>query len=195
LAALAASFGLGFLSGAKRKPPPVTFHDMIVNHPYDLVGLITPDDIRVRSLAGTLETPENAFAFVRDRIANDTSVPALPAGDILVEGRASCLGKAVLLCSLYRAMGMPSSEVRAVTGEIEYPYGIVDHAWVEIEHDGICIQQDATNLLGTFGFDQFRGSDYTRTFIRKEGYTFNDTGFAVVSRLNQMKGTGHPPMR
>jgi len=33
---------------------------------------------------------------------------------------------------------------------------------------------------------------YTDAFIRRESYTFNDKGFAIISRLNMMRGSGHP---
>jgi len=34
--------------------------------------------------------------------------------------------------------------------------------------------------------------NYTKAFIRREKYAFNDKGFAVISRLNMMKDSGHP---
>jgi hypothetical protein len=185
-------FCCGFYAGIKKPPRDVSFHDMIINHPHDLSTLITPKDKRIRALAAELQTPEQAYAYVRDRIGNDPAMPAIPAGDILAAGRASCLGKAVLLCSLCRALGMPKENIRVVTGEVESQEGIIDHAWVEMEHQGECYQLDASNLLGIFMFQQFRGTTFTRTFIRKEGYTFNDRHFAIVSRLNQMKGMAHP---
>ena len=192
LVAIVIAFSCGYIAGVRKKPTVGSFHDMLVNHPKELHSLITPRDKRVRALAAELKTPENAFVYVRDRIANDPAMTALPAGEILAKGQASCLGKAVLLCSLYRAMGVPSADVRVVTGEVNYPYGIVDHAWVEMEYNGSCIQQDATDLLGNFEFDQFRAMDFTRTYIRKEGYAFNDRHFAIISRLNMLKDTGHP---
>ena len=186
-------FGAGFLAGASRKPAQASFHDLMVNHPRDLSALITPKDKRVRALASELQTPENAYAYVRDRVGNDPSLATPPAGDIIAEGQASCLGKAVLLCSLYRAMGIPSSDVRVVTGELGYPGSIIEHVWVDMEYNGMDLQQDATNLLGHFHFEQFRGMEYARTFMRREGYAFNDVSFAVVSQLNLLKGMGHPP--
>lgn len=33
---------------------------------------------------------------------------------------------------------------------------------------------------------------YTNAFIKREGYVFNDRSFAIVSRLNMMKGSNHP---
>ncbi|GEM_PF-2699336 len=185
------TFIAGFSLGS-RKPAAVPFHDMIVNHPREMSALVEPADRRIVALAATLKTPENAYLYVRDRIDFDPSLPSLPAGEILSEGRGSCLGKALLLCSIYRALGVKPSEVRIVTGEVDAIGGIVDHAWVEMEYSGRCLQQDATSLLGKFSFDQFRGMAYTDAFIKEEGYVFNDKGFAVVSRLNMMKGGGHP---
>jgi hypothetical protein len=132
---------------------------------------------------------------VRDRVGNDAALPALPAGEMIEEGRASCLGKAVLLCSLYRAMGIPSSDVRVVTGELDYPGSVIEHAWIDMEYNGVNLQQDATNFLGLFSFDEFRNMDYARSFMRREGYAFNDVSFAVVSQLNLLKGMGHPPVQ
>ncbi len=191
----AIAFICGYSAAGLKKPPAGAFHDMIVNYPRDLQTLVTPDDRTLRALAADLETPENAFAYVRDRIAFDPSLPALPAGQIISERRASCLGKAILLCSLYRAMGFPPQDVRIVTGEVDYSGSVVDHAWVEIEYYGVCLQQDASGFLGLFAFDHFHGQEYTRSFIRRESYVFNDRHFAVVSQLNLIKGMGHPPVQ
>lgn len=184
-----------FLAGyalGDRDPLPTTFHDMIVNHADGFSALVTPDDRRVKALARELKTPQNAYLYLRDSVAFDPSLPVRPAGEIAEEKRASCLGKAVLLCSLYLAMGLSSAEVRVVTGEVEAGQGILDHAWVELEYQGRCLQQDSTDLLGRFSFDQFQEMAYTNAFIRRESYAFNDKGLAIVSRLNMMKGSGHP---
>jgi hypothetical protein len=192
--AITVAFCCGFFAGSRKKPAPVSFHDMIVEHPHSLSGLVTPKNWRVRELADELKTPENAYAYVRDRIAFDPSLPALPAGSIITEKKASCMGKAALLCSLYRAMGVPADKVRIVTGEVVGPPGsIIDHAWVYLDYNGKCLQQDTTSLLGTFTFDQFQGTAYTNAFIQEEGYAFNDKGFALISRLNMMKGAGGHP--
>jgi transglutaminase-like putative cysteine protease len=194
-AAILFAFGLGVVAGRLWEPAPATFHDIMMSDPDDLPELITPGDGRVRSLAQKLQTPENAYVYVRDKIRFDPSLPALPAGDIIAEGKASCLGKAIVLCSLYRAMGIPATDVRVVTGELSYPGSIIDHAWVDMEYQGECIQQDTTDLIGIFRFDEFKGTEYTRSFVRKEAYVFNDRDFAIISRLNMMKGSGHPPMQ
>jgi len=186
---------LVFMSGyslGSKEPVSATFHEMIVSRPEEMSSLIDPDDNRIESIASQLKTPRSAYDYVRDRIAFDPSLPAVAAGQTLAEGRGSCLGKAVLLCSLYRAMGMKPADVRVVTGEVDAVGGEVDHAWVELEYEGGCLQQDATDMLGRFSFDQFRGMAYTNAFIKREGYVFNDRSFAIVSRLNIMKGSGHP---
>lgn len=190
LAVIPAAFIGGYVLGDR--DPDVSFHDMIVNHPQQMTALIDYRDRRITNLAAELKTAENAFAYVRDRIAFDPALPSQSAGEILSQGKGSCLGKAVLLCSLYRAIGMPADEVRIVTGEVDAIGGPIDHAWVELEHRGVCLQQDTTDLLGAFDFGQFRGMAYSRAFIRREGYVFNDRRFAVVSRLNMLKDSGHP---
>lgn len=189
------SFCCGFAVSSLRKRPPLSFHDVIVNNPFELSALITPKDGRIKALAAELKTPENAYRYVQEHIVNDAADPAAPAGDILAAGKASCLGKAILLCSLYRAMGIPAADVRVVAGEVDIPGRIVDHAWLEMEYKGRCIQQDTTNVLGAFAFDQFKNTTYTEVFIRDEEYVFNDKQFAIVSQLNRMKGMGHPPMQ
>ncbi len=72
---------VAFLCGFVQPPQEAgcrAFHDMIVNYPRDLQSLVTPNDKTLRTLAVDLETPENAFAYVRDRIIYDPSLPALP---------------------------------------------------------------------------------------------------------------------
>lgn len=193
LVTVAVSFCFGFAAGRIERNPPLSFHNMIVNNPVGLTRLITPQDKRIMSLAAELKTPENAYKYVQEQIENDAADPAAPAGEILVSGKASCLGKAILLCTLYRAMGMPASDVRVVAGEVDIPGRIVDHAWLEMEYKGRCIQQDVSNVLGTFAFDQFNESTYVQVFIRDEEFVFNDKQFAIVSQLNRMMGMGHPP--
>ena len=188
-------FSSGFAAGKFKKHPALSFHDVIVSNPFELSRLITPKDKRVKALAAELKTPENAYRYVQEHITNDAADPAVPAGEILERGKASCLGKAILLCSLYRAMGVPASAVRVVAGEVDVPGSIIDHAWLEMEFNGSCIQQDTSNVLGSFSFRQFTGTNYTQVFIRDEEFVFNDKQFAIVSQLNKMKGMGHPPIQ
>lgn len=191
-ALLVFAFGCGYITGKGGWPVSISFHDMLVNNPREFTSLITPFDKRIRSLADSLGSYESAYIYVRDRIENDPSVAALPAGDIIAEGRASCFGKAIVLCSLYRALGKPASDVRVVIGEADLPTGGFDHAWIELENNGQCLQQDTTNILGHFAFGQFVGTKYVETFISDEEFVLNDKRFAIVSQLNRLKGTGHP---
>lgn len=184
----------GYQAGVNRKPPADSFHDMMVLHPYELQQLVTPSDRTVKKLAAELKTPENAYIYVRDRIADNPSMATSNPADIIAQGQASCLGKAVLLCSLYRALGIPDKSVRVVSGEVSIPSGMFDHAWLEVEYNGLDYQQDATRILGTFDFAQFRGDAYATAYIRDEEVVFNDVNFAAVSQLNLMKTLRHPAM-
>lgn len=194
-ALILAAFICGYITGKGNWHADRSFHDMLVNNPHDICALITPNDSGVRTLATSLKSYENAYAYVQNRIADDPSLPAMPAGDVIKEGRAGCLGKAILLCSLYRALGKPASEVRIVIGEADLPTGGFDHAWIELEHNQQCLQQDTTNILGHFAFDQFRNTKYVETFIRDEEFVLNDKRYAIVSQLNRLKTNGHPAVR
>lgn len=189
-------FVCGYYSGhARRNHVRGSFDDILVNHPQDLMGLVNKHDKQVRNLAFELKTPQNAYAYVRDRIVDDPSQSATSSREIINAGRASCLGKTLLLVSLYRALGIPSPAVRIITGEISIPSGLFDHAWIDMEYNGLHLQQDATKILGVFTFDQFQGDAYTQAYVRDEEFVFNDTHFAVVSQLNQFKGMKHPVVK
>ena len=180
-------FTTGYLFRDREARTRPTFHDMRVNRIPDLVSLVDPDDPAVRSLAERLGTPEAAYAYVRDRIRYEPMVPGTPPGEILRAGAGSCLGKATLLCSIYRAMGIPASDVRLIVGNIALPDRIIDHAWIDLEYRGGCLQQDPSGLLGIFEFGKFPGMEFTRYFVQEENYCFNDEGFAVISQLNRFK--------
>lgn len=189
LAGLAACLAAGVFAagvyvgtrGANARP---SFHDMRVNHVADLTGLVDPGDPAVRALAERLGVPEAAYAYVRDRIRYEPGASAGRPGDVIRDGYASCLGKATLLCSLYRSMGIPPADVRIVTGDVLLPDGPADHAWIDLEYGGVCLQQDPSGFLGKFEFGQFRGRAFSRTFVFEEDFCFNEEGFAVVSPLN-----------
>jgi hypothetical protein len=169
-----------------------TFHDMRVLEPPSLTAYVDGKDPAVKDLAGRLHTYEQAYLFVRDQILYDVSLPVFAPVDTLSSGRAGCLGKAVLLASLYRALGMNDGHVRVVTGQVRWTDGPIDHAWLELEHRGQCLQQDPTSLLGIFEFDKFKGTEYTQAFVRRELFCFNDKGFAVVSLSNRFRGGRDP---
>ena len=191
---LAASFGAGYLAAlghARWKRPPV-FHDIRVTHVRDLVALVDPRDPAVAAAARKLATPEAAYAFVRDRILYVPAIPTDSPGETLRAGQGSCLAKATLLCSLYRALGMSENHVRVVTGNVALGDFLTDHAWVDLEIGNRCLQQDPSGLLGAFPFDQFPGTEFSRAFVHEEDFCFNDKGFAVVSQLNRFRD-GLPP--
>ncbi len=184
---VAAIFSAGFVMGEKTASRYLKFENIRTNYTVDYSRLISPYSKPVKTLAARLEGPEEAFSFVRDKIRFEPWRPVESAGIVLREQAASCLGKAVLLCSLYRAMGVPSSEVYVVTGQVMAGEDRVEHAWVNLTHEGTVYQQDPSNLLGTFGFGDFPEQTYSRSFVQRELFCFNDEGFAVVSQLNSRR--------
>ena len=163
------------------------FHDLRVNPVADYVGLVDPDDPEILRLARRFESPEEAYRFVHDEIRFAPFVPSGPVAETLRHGVGSCLGKAALLSSIYRAMGMPAANVRLIMGIVMTPQGPADHVWLDLEHAGRCLQQDPSGMLGRFAFDAFPGNRYVDTYVVKESFAFNDTGFAVVSQLNRFR--------
>ena len=154
---LAVGFVLGDSSG-DAEPVRPSFHDIRVIHPEDFQSLIAPEAPEVVALARQLGSLEAAYDFVRDRIAFEPSAPAGAPAQTLREGRASCLGKATLLASLFRALGVPAGSVRVVTGQVPLGDSLLDHAWVDLEYGSLCLQLDPTDLLGTHDFLRFPGT-------------------------------------
>lgn len=189
-----AAFGAGTWHGKWVSGNRTSFHDTRNMATEEYVDLVDPKCPVVRDLARRCPSAQMAYEYVRDEIAFDPSSPAAPPGEIVRQGRASCLGKAILLCSLYRAQGVDHRNVRVMTGEVATPRALVEHAWLEIEQDGNCLQQDPTPLLGVFSHDQFPGNEYTEAFIRRKNFCFNDAGFALVSQLDTLPAGLHPPI-
>jgi hypothetical protein len=179
-------FGTGFILGEKMATRHLDFAGMRVNHALEYKQLIEHYSPDVRVLAERLQTPEEAYSYVRDQILFEPWRSVERPSTIIRERAASCLGKAVLLCSIYRAMGVEPESTFVVTGQVASDEGTVEHAWVSLIHDGTHYQQDPSSLLGRFDFDDFPEGKYSRSFIRSEKYCFNDQGFAVVSQLNRM---------
>jgi transglutaminase-like putative cysteine protease len=182
LFAAASGFALG--EALRRE---ASFHDLRVNTIDSYVDLIDGDDPEIRRLASQLRTPEEAYRFVCDEI---TFVPFAPPGPVaasLKHRMGSCLGKAALLCSLYRAMGIPARDLRIVMGIVITPAGQADHVWIDMEHRGRCLQQDPSGMLGRFDFAAFPGASYADTFVMKETLCFNEKGLAIVSQRNRMR--------
>jgi hypothetical protein len=195
LVAVGVSFVVGYRIADREQADGTRFHDMLVHAPDTLTALVDPGTPEVKELARQLGTPEAAYLFVRDRILYDSSIPLTPPARTLAARQGSCLSKAVLLASLYRALGMADEEVRVVTGQASIEGEPMEHAWVEIEHGGRCLQQDPTTLLGSFRFDEFRNTDFTRRYIQRELFCFNDQGFAVISLSNKFRGGTDPHLQ
>lgn len=187
---LAVGFVLGDRSSDAESPRP-TYHDTRVIHPEDFQALVMPEAPEVIALARKLGSLEAAYAFVRDTIVFEPSAPAGSPAQTLRDMRASCLGKATLLASLGRALGVPAGDIRVVTGQVPLGGVQLDHAWVDLEYGATCLQLDPTDLLGTHDFLRFPGNEYVRSFVSRELFCFNDRGFAVVSQLNRLRGL-HP---
>lgn len=168
------------------------FHDLRVNPTSDYVGLIDPDHPEIVSQARKFRSYEEAYRFVSEEIRFAPFVPSGPVNKTLEFRTGSCLGKATLLASIYRAMGLPSEDIRLIMGIVITPDGPADHVWIDLEHQGKCLQQDPSGMLGQFAFHDFTGSRYTDTYVMKESFCFNDRDLAIVSQLNQIRNTGMP---
>lgn len=193
------ALGLGFLAGMQVPPreteetgpvPAIRqFADMRVNPTQDYVELIDPVHPEIVKLARQLDNFQAAYRFVNEEIRFAPFVPPGPVDKTLSFRTGSCLGKAALLASLYRAMGMPSEDVRLVMGLVMTPDGPADHVWLDLEHQGTCLQQDPSGMLGRFAFHEFPGNRYVDSYVMKESFCFNDSDFAVVSQLNRYRAT------
>ena len=163
------------------------FHDMRVNSIESYVDLIEPNDPDIVKLAKQFNSYEEAYRFVSDEIKFVPYVPSGPVKESLRRRVGSCIGKAALLCSIYRAMGLPQEDVRIVVGIVVTADGMSDHVWIDMEADGKCLQQDPSGMIGRFGFYDFPDNKYADRFVMKESFCFNDGHLAIVSQLNSMR--------
>lgn len=191
LIALAGFVVTGYSSAATSPQPPV-FHDIRINPIESYVDLIEPNDPEIVKLAKQLSSYEEAYRFVSEEIKFVPYVPSGPVKETLRHRIGSCIGKAALLCSLYRAMGLPQAEVRIVVGIVVTADGMSDHVWIDMEKGGKCLQQDPSGLLGQFGFYDFPDNRYVDRFVMKESFCFNDGHLAIVSQLNRMRHSAMP---
>lgn len=134
-----------------------------------------------------VQDPVKAYYYVRDFIVFDPSVPVGHPEITIKTRKANCIGKAILLISIYRALNIPKEHLRVVVGELKTKDDIIEHAWVEVKYQNIWFQQDPTDLISLFDFGQFPWRSYYKSFVRKESYCFNDTGFAIISQRNQFR--------
>jgi hypothetical protein len=167
-------------------PTTPTFHDLRTIDPADYVGLIDPYSPEVAKYAARLGSLEEAYSFVAEKIKFVPHASPASPDQTIERGEGNCLGKAVLLTSLYRALGVPSEEVRIIRGVVMSAGGPAEHVWVDIEHKGNCLQQDPSGMLGDFGFDEYPGMSFSKRYVMIENYCFNDKGFALISQLNRM---------
>ncbi len=180
-----------FISGLylikERKSKINSFEGIMAINPQEYQSLIDPDNSMLKPVLKKIKSVKEAYYFVRDFIDYFPMV-ADASVDFTLENRVgSCIGKAVLLASLYRALGVEDKDLRIVTGEIRLKNDFIEHAWVEIKINNCWYQQDTTNLIGKFDFDEFPDRLYSKSFCQKEGFCFNQTGFAVISQLNLMR--------
>jgi hypothetical protein len=186
-----------FLSSAAsaEEKDKAEFHDFIFTDPDSYQSLIDPDHPDIVKKVKEFKTIEEAYLFVRDQVDYAGHIPASNPGVALRAGEASCLGKAALLASIYRSMGVPSEKVRIVTGIVMSPEGPTDHVWIDIEHQGVCLQQDPSGLLGSFAFGEFCGNGFVDSFVIKEIFCFNDEDFGILSQINRIRHSIPAPMR
>jgi len=167
--------------------PALQFHDLRVNSVESFPALIEPDDPEVVKLAKRFTSYEEAYNFVSHEIKFAPFVPSGPVAATLKHKTGSCIGKATLLASLYRAMGMPAKDVRIIMGIVVTAEGMADHVWLDLEVNGQCLQQDPSGMIGSFAFAAFPARRYSETYAMKETFCFNESDFAVVSQLNSMR--------
>ncbi len=171
----------------KKPEKHLKFEDIHIIEPERYVELVTPSNNEVKRIADKVKEPVRAYYYVRDVIEFDPSIPVNTPENTIKLRKGNCLSKAVLLVSLYRALGIPEEHVRIIVGELLSKEITIEHAWVEVKYYGTWLQQDTTDLIGVFEFGQFKNRDYFNKFVRKENYCFNDTGFAVVSQRNRLR--------
>jgi hypothetical protein len=190
IASIAAGYGLRALSRTEDTLP--SFHDIKINSVDDYKTIVSPYSPEIASLATRLKTPEKAFEFVRDKIKYVPNIASGGVEDTLLQKKGSCMGKAALLYSLYRSMGIPSDKLRIIVGILITPNGPVDHVWLDMEYEGKCLQQDPSGMIGKFRFDEFPDTKYVEEYVMKELYCFNENGLALVSQLNRFRNGSSP---
>lgn len=195
--AILLSFGAGYLlneaipttsmASTTQDFSPSQFHDILINPVESFPGLIEPNDPDVVKLAKQFSSYQEAYNFVSNEIKFAPFVPSGPVAGTLKHRTGSCIGKATLLASLYRAMGMPAKDVRLIMGIVVTAEGMADHVWLDLEVNGQCLQQDPSGMIGNFAFAEFPARRYSETYAMKETFCFNESSFAVVSQLNSMR--------
>lgn len=189
--ALAVFMVMGLIAATRWGEDEKPFHDHLYATPEDYQEIVDPEDGDVEKRARQFKSLQEAYVFVRDHIAYSQYAVAAHPADLLKTGEGSCLGKAALLCSIYRAMGVDEFSVRVITGIVNTPEGLAEHAWLELELDGKTYQQDPSGFLGVFGFAAFPGRSYFDQHVVKENLCFNDEDFGILASKNRPANTTH----
>ncbi len=163
------------------------FEGIITIEPVNYQNLITPESPQLKPLLSKITSLPEAYYYVRDFIEFFPMVSDTSIQNTIANRYTNCLGKSILLASLYRALGIEKDDVRIIIGQIKMKGEIIDHSWVEVKIDQTWYQQDTTDLLGKFEFNQFPNRTYSKIFCSRENFCFNETGFAVVSQLNLLQ--------
>lgn len=142
--------------------------------------LVTVDDPELKELAGSMESPEEIYLFVRDKIeySEEYNKERL-AVQVLENGQGDCLGEADLLAALLIAKGYSTDDVVVAMGHVNVLGEDSHHAWVEFNNNGKWIVLDATSYLGNYEFNTWDRGSYYRTFYAKPYAKFNNEGVHV----------------
>lgn len=150
---------------------------------YDMTVFIKPDDEKVKLLAESINTddPVVIYEFVRDKIkyVEDYTTHEFrfeywqfPEETINL-GTGDCEDQAILLCTLLRAEGYSSEDVKVAFGLTS---GTNGHAWVELFYDGDWVVFDPTSNASNY-VEKTRY--YSLINITYKG-SFNDATYEVL---------------
>jgi cell division protein FtsB len=168
----------------------VKFFDYTL-HTVDLMRVNTflePENEDIVKLASAM-TEEELYSFVKHDIGyNRKTESDLAASDILQSGEGNCVEKAVLLASLLRAKGYSPDSVHVVLGTINFK-GLPgeppeNHAWVELEKDGVWRVLDTTTYLGDFTFSEWTKDDFYPINRADDFFIYNDKISLIVNKVD-----------
>lgn len=166
---------------------------------------VTPDDVAVQAVAKgksyeAIYKEAVSWVWVEDKILNGMEekwllpkfflikTPNLASNPVKGSIASDCEEKAYTLVSILRAAGMPSENVRVVTGQVNFGGSIGGHAWVELfdESTRSWFQLDATsgNYYNSDTNSYFESSGLPYAFFKTYQYPsveiwtyFNDKYF------------------
>lgn len=174
------------VSAALHRPPTATYIPETSKIPL----LIQPSAPSVHNIAKDFTTLQQAYEYVQ-------VLPYLPDEDIgyadywqsatetLQRGGGDCEDKAILLVSLWRAMGVPADNVWVVNGFIHTSQGYGGHSWVEIlwfeNRGGVSLTRYRQHIDPTsdIPWDKYAADPYPLFSIYDINIYFNDSGVLV----------------